>query len=76
MTDGVTGYWYSRFLFERSLAKTMGLAGTLLVYLACPALLIDYYLSRGDIEPVPEPEDELDEQERERAAILRAWHSR
>jgi hypothetical protein len=70
-------FWLSLYLFERSLAKTMGLAGTLLVYLACPALFIDYYLSRGDAAPAPAPDDDgMSEQERERAAILSAWHSR
>lgn len=68
-------YWLSLYLFERSLAKTMGLAGTLLVYLACPALVLDYYLTRFDAV-VPEPDEDVDEQERERAAILNAWHSR
>jgi hypothetical protein len=69
-------YWLSLYLFERSLAKTMGLAGTLLVYLACPALLIDFYLTRFDAVVAPEPEDVGDEQERERAAMLNAWNSR
>jgi hypothetical protein len=42
-------FWASLYLFERSLAKTFGLAGTLLVYLGGPALLLDYYLGRGAV---------------------------
>ncbi len=50
-------FWLTFYLFERSLAKTMGLAGTLLVYLAAPALMLDFYLSRNDFAPVAiEPE--------------------
>jgi hypothetical protein len=40
-------FWLSLYLFERSWVKTIGLTGTLLVYLAGPALLLDYYLSRS-----------------------------
>jgi hypothetical protein len=68
-------YWLSFYLFERGLAKTMGLAGTLLIYLACPALFLDYYLTRSE-PPVPEPAIDVDDSERERAATLSAWHTR
>ena len=37
------------YLFERSWVKTIGLLGTLLVYLGGPALLLDYYLNRFDV---------------------------
>lgn len=42
-------FWLSLYLFERSWVKTLGLTGTLLVYLAGPALLLDYYLSRSSV---------------------------
>jgi hypothetical protein len=42
-------FWLSLYLFERSWVKTIGLFGTLLVYLGGPALLFDYYLSRDDV---------------------------
>jgi len=42
-------FWLSLYLFERSWVKTIGLFGTLAVYLGGPALLLDYYLSRGDV---------------------------
>jgi hypothetical protein len=42
-------FWLSLYLFERSLVKMMGTAGTLMVYLGGPALLLDYYLSRADL---------------------------
>jgi len=67
-------FWLTFYLFERSLAKTMGLAGTLLVYLAAPALLLDFYLSRNDLASVAiEPETP---EEDERTRQLRAWHLR
>ena len=53
-------FWLSLYLFERSWVKTLGLMGTLLLYLGGPALLLDYYLSRGGIvrtDPAP-PEAE------------------
>jgi hypothetical protein len=66
-------FWLSLYLFERSLAKTVGLAGTLLIYLAIPALFVDYYLGRTDtLMPEPEPVEAQDE----RAATLTAWRSR
>ncbi len=40
-------FWLALYLFERSWVKTLGLTGTLLVYLGGPALLLDYYLSRA-----------------------------
>lgn len=40
-------FWLSLYLFERSWVKTLGLSGTLLVYLGGPALLLDYYLGRS-----------------------------
>jgi hypothetical protein len=67
-------FWLTFYLFERSLAKTMGLAGTLLVYLAAPALILDFYLSRNDFVPVA-TELELPEDD-ERTRQLRAWHLR
>jgi hypothetical protein len=42
-------FWLALYLFERSWVKTLGLMGTLLVYLGGPALLLDYYLSRSSI---------------------------
>jgi len=69
-------FWLSFYIFERSLAKTVGLAGTLLVYLAVPALLLDNYLNRFD-QVVPEEQGpESEEEDSEREAMLRAWHSR
>jgi hypothetical protein len=53
-------FWLALYLFERSWVKTLGLMGTLLVYLGGPALLLDYYLSRGGVateDPAP-PEAE------------------
>jgi hypothetical protein len=41
-------FWLALYLFERSWVKTIGLLGTLLVYLGGPALLLDYYLNRFD----------------------------
>ncbi len=67
-------FWLTFYLFERSLAKTMGLAGTLLIYLAAPALMLDYYLSRNEVAPAAiEPDFE---EEDERAKQIRAWHLR
>ena len=39
-------FWLALYLFERSWVKTLGLFGTLVIYLGGPALLLDYYLSR------------------------------
>jgi len=39
-------FWLALYLFERSWVKTLGLTGTLLVYLGGPALILDYYLNR------------------------------
>jgi hypothetical protein len=41
-------FWLTLYLFERSWVKTLGLAGTLLVYLGLPALVLDQYLSRWE----------------------------
>jgi hypothetical protein len=49
-------FWLALYLFERSWVKTLGLLGTLLIYLGGPALLLDYYLSRGTLI-VEEAED-------------------
>jgi hypothetical protein len=46
-------FWLGLYLFERSWVKTMGLMGTLLVYLGGPALMLDYYLNRFTV-PVDE----------------------
>jgi len=39
-------FWLALYLFERSWVKTLGLFGTLVIYLGCPALMLDYHLSR------------------------------
>jgi hypothetical protein len=39
-------FWLSLYLFERSWVKTLGLFGTLVIYLGTPALILDYHLSR------------------------------
>lgn len=41
-------FWLALYLFERSWVKTLGLAGTLLLYLGGPALFLDYYLTQLD----------------------------
>jgi hypothetical protein len=41
-------FWLMLYLFERSWVKTLGLAGTLVIYLGGPALVLDYYLSRRE----------------------------
>ena len=41
-------FWLSLYLFERSWVKTLGLAGTLLIYLGGPALFFDYFLGRWE----------------------------
>ncbi|MGB7217980.1 MAG: hypothetical protein WBD07_04140 [Vicinamibacterales bacterium] len=41
-------FWLGLYLFERSWVKTIGLSGTMFVYLAIPAFLLDYYLCRFD----------------------------
>ncbi|OFW30388.1 MAG: hypothetical protein A3G76_03350 [Acidobacteria bacterium RIFCSPLOWO2_12_FULL_65_11] len=51
-------FWIGLYLFERSWVKTIGVSGTMFVYLAVPALLLDYYLCRFDLpagEPVFDP---------------------
>jgi hypothetical protein len=42
-------FWLGLYLFERSWVKTIGESGTMFVYLAIPALLLDYYISRFDV---------------------------
>jgi hypothetical protein len=39
-------FWLSLFLFERSWVKTLGLFGTLVIYVGGPALVLDYYMTR------------------------------
>jgi hypothetical protein len=39
-------FWLALYLFERSWVKTLGLFGTLVIYLGGPALMLDYYMSR------------------------------
>jgi NhaP-type Na+/H+ and K+/H+ antiporter len=56
-------FWLSLYLFERSWVKTIGLFGTLVVYLGGPALLFDYYLTRGDVIIVEHEEDPPEEGE-------------
>lgn len=41
-------FWLSLYLFERSWVKTLGLSGTLLIYIGGPTLLLDYYMSRSE----------------------------
>jgi len=48
-------FWLALYLFERSWVKTIGLFGTLVIYLGSPALMLDYYLSRRET-----PEDDQD----------------
>ena len=55
-------FWLSLYLFERSWVKTLGLTGTLLVYLAVPSLLLDFYLSRS----APRTDDDPAQQRTER----------
>jgi hypothetical protein len=45
---GVTAlvFWLALYLFERSWVKTIGLSGTLLIYLGLPAVFLDRYLGR------------------------------
>jgi hypothetical protein len=40
----VTTFWLSLYLFERSWIKTLGLAGTLIIYAGLATTLIDHYL--------------------------------
>ncbi len=47
-------FWLALYLFERSWVKTLGLFGTLVIYLGGPALFLDYYLSRHPVQPEPE----------------------
>jgi hypothetical protein len=55
-------FWLALYLFERSWVKTIGLMGTLLVYLAGPALLLDYYLNRFEIRRRDDPFEQATEQ--------------
>jgi hypothetical protein len=55
-------FWLALYLFERSWVKTIGLLGTLLVYLGGPALLLDYYLNRFDTRRRDDPVEEPTEQ--------------
>ncbi len=48
-------FWLALYLFERSWVKTLGLFGTLVIYLGGPVLLLDYFLSRHQTAG-PEPE--------------------
>lgn len=41
-------FWLTLYLFERSWVKTLGLGGTLMIYIGGPALLIDYYFTRTE----------------------------
>jgi len=50
-------FWLALFLFERSWVKTLGLFGTLVIYLGGPALLLDYFLSRH--QPTGDEPDSL-----------------
>jgi hypothetical protein len=54
-------FWIGLYLFERSWVKTLGVSGTMFVYLAVPALLWDYYLCRFDA-PEGEPAFDPDRQ--------------
>ena len=38
-------FWLALYLFERSWVKTLGLFGTLVIYLGGPALMLDYYVT-------------------------------
>jgi hypothetical protein len=40
----VTTFWLSLYLFERSWVKTLGLAGTLMIYAGLVTIVIDHYL--------------------------------
>lgn len=40
----VTTFWLSLYLFERSWVKTLGLAGTLMIYAGLATIVIDHYL--------------------------------
>ena len=42
----VATFWLSLYLFERSWVKTLGLAGTLMIYAGLATIVIDYYLLR------------------------------
>jgi hypothetical protein len=39
-------FWLILYLFERSWVKTLGLAGTLIVYLGAPTFILDKYVRR------------------------------
>jgi hypothetical protein len=55
-------FWLSLYLFERSWVKTLGLFGTLVIYLGVPALVLDYYLSRSRRAPRVRFAHEVDEE--------------
>ena len=40
----VTTFWVSLYLFERSWVKTLGLAGTLMIYAGLATIVFDHYL--------------------------------
>jgi len=40
----VTTFWLSLYLFERSWVKTLGLAGTLMIYAGLATIVLDHYL--------------------------------
>ena len=40
----VTTFWMSLYLFERSWVKTLGLAGTMMIYAGLATILVDHYL--------------------------------
>jgi hypothetical protein len=44
-------FWLALYLFERSWVKTLGLFGTLVLYLGIPALWLDSYLTRRQSSP-------------------------
>jgi hypothetical protein len=52
-------FWLALYLFERSWNRTLGLSGTLMIYLGIPTILIDRLLvlrdrARGPVQ-APEP---------------------
>jgi hypothetical protein len=55
-------FWLSLYLFERSWVKTLGLFGTLMLYLGGPALLLDYYLNRFEIRTTDDSVQHTSEQ--------------
>jgi hypothetical protein len=49
----VTVFWLSLYLFERSWVKTLGLAGTLMIYAGLVTVILDRYLLRLRSAAVP-----------------------